>query len=401
MQTEENQINTKDKILILIPCYKREIGLLRIVDVINNIPDKKSHLFELIISQDGGGSTKLTELLESIQIKLKNKIFIHDENLGLKKHILNLCDQVINYRACVVVEDDIFLTKSFHKALLDLIDLVEDGSNIAGASLYSPSYNEYANSLFYPIKNENNFYKSSVPSSWGQIWTNKTWLDFRDWLRKKTNANIESSNLPEYVKKWPDTSWKKYLALYLLEENKKIIYPYTSYATNMCDEGGEHIERYTNLFQVDIGNISKDISIKKINENIIDYDSHFNLNVIHFKHCFPSYYKELIVDLYSTKNISQEKGRYVLTRALFKKGYINSYSDKLIPLEMNIFLKDSIKDKEERIFLIEKQKYLSYRKKIPYFESNIKVSIFKFNFIIFYFSTVYKKCLIKLKNYLK
>ena len=398
MQIESNQFNSREKILIIVPCYKREIGLTRIINAVNSIPDNKCHLFDLLISQDGGGSKKLTQKLKSFNIKINNKIIIQKKNIGLKNHILSLCDKVKNYRACIVVEDDIFLAQKFYDAALDLIKLVEDNNSfVVGASLYSPSYNEYANSLFHPIKNKNDFYTSSVPSSWGQIWTSKTWYDFRHWLSKKTNADILSSSLPNFIKSWPETSWKKYLALYLLSMNKKIIYPYNSFATNMCDDGGEHLDLYTNLFQVDIGDISESISIKKNEEVIIDYDSHFNINAIHFKNLLPNFYNDLIVDLYSTKNIALENGKYVLTRAISNNDFISSFSDKLIPIEMNIFFKALMKDEKGKIFLIEKQKFLYHKNKTPYFESDIKISIFRLKFIKYYLSAVFKKCVNKFK----
>jgi len=66
--------------------------------------------------------------------------------------------------------------------------------------------------------------------------------------------------IPENVRSWPESSWKKYFHAYVALNGKYFVYPYFSYTSNCSDIGGHHNKAESNLVQVALAtSISKEV----------------------------------------------------------------------------------------------------------------------------------------------
>lgn len=61
--------------------------------------------------------------------------------------------------------------------------------------------------------------------------------------------SVSTGQLPAYIAGWPDSSWKKWYAAWLVETQRFFVYPYKSLATNCSDPGGMHV---ANEYQPDV-----------------------------------------------------------------------------------------------------------------------------------------------------
>ena len=236
--------------VIVIPAYKREKSLLRLLSTIENA--EYPHKATLIISLEGGASEDVKRTAHNFNSNKLNVIVIEQKSrLGLKMHILHCADYCFEYGSVILLEDDLIVDKYYYKYASKALLFYANNNMVAGIALYAPEFNESAGLPFRPMHNGYSTYISQIPCSWGQCWTAPQWQLFRQWFKSSEELDVfDTHRIPTSVKNWPDSSWKKYFAAYLVHSNCYFVFPYQSYSSNCADSGGTHVVDGSHIYQV-------------------------------------------------------------------------------------------------------------------------------------------------------
>ncbi|CAK8716855.1 Glycosyl transferase family 2 [Candidatus Electrothrix aarhusensis] len=328
---------------IIIPAYKRSKALDRLLCSINNACYPFGNI-NLIISLDGRADKETVCVAQKFTFHHGPKELVErEQNIGLKEHILWCGDQSMRCGAVIVLEDDLLVDPYYYLYAIQALNFFYTDQNIAGFALYSPCRNEYVNLPFEPMQNGSAAYPSQVPCSWGQVWTKQQWEKFRKWYENKTHDVVQNcSALPDAVKKWPESSWKKYFAAYLVLEDLYFIYPYISYTTNCSDPGGTHIVDGTDEHHVAMScpqrRAMENISFLLPSDSTVSYDSFFEPHAYSFQQSIPHLSdKEFEVDLYASKPIEfLRTKKYTITTKEVNNPIV-AYSLVYRPIEINLY----------------------------------------------------------------
>ena len=284
----------------------------------------------LIISIDKSNTDEVEVFADSYQWPFGDKKVIkHEENLGLRKHVLSCGELLKNYDAIIVLEDDITVAQSFYTYAKQCVDKYQRNTECAGISLYNFTVN-YQNRLpFAPLNIDSDVYMMRCAQSWGQVWMKSQWFDFVNWLSTQSGEFDEDPHLPSMICRWPKSSWLKFHTKYCIEQKKYFIYPYVSLSTNNAD-AGTHISRRTTVFQTPL--LYGEKKVFRLTPAVM-YDGFFENEGL--ARCFGIDERELCVDLYGEKQ-NREQKRYWLT--LEKKNFriINNFALELKPWDANI-----------------------------------------------------------------
>lgn len=260
---------------IAVIAYNRPASLERLLRSLAaaSVPDSsKAHL---VISIDGGGDAQTVEVARGFLWTHGDKLVIeHEQNLGLKEHVLQCGDLSQQYGSIILLEDDLVVSPAFYRFSCQALTYYAPDSRIAGISLYSQRLNETARCLFEPIHNGCSVFLSRMPSSWGQAFTSTQWRLFRDWLKGRGGI-ADSPDIPEEIQHWPESSWKKWFCSYMVDADKWFVYPYISYTTNFGEVGRHHVRRST-ITQVELATNSTSVAFPRI-EQAIKYDLYWEL----------------------------------------------------------------------------------------------------------------------------
>ena len=133
----------------------------------------------------------------------------------------------------IFLEDDIEVSKYFMRWVLYAIKTYEGHDNLAGISLYNPTFSEVTGKSLIAI---NNAYLYQFPSSWGCLFFGRSWREFHNFI-----SNMLVDEFAPYVpfsrtNNWTH-SWKKYFVSYMYEESKYMLYPPVSFSTNHVEPG--------------------------------------------------------------------------------------------------------------------------------------------------------------------
>lgn len=311
---------------------------------------------KLIISIDGGGTEDVKLLADSFNWQYGTKEVIkHENNLGLRKHILHCGRLAKQYDGVILLEDDLYVAPYFYSYTLKAQQFYKKNELIAGVALYSHQYNETACLPFIAIEDGHDIFFMQLACSWGQCWLSHQWEKFEEWyeINKDRDLSKDESISPD-VRLWPATSWKKYFIKYLIEKDKYFVYPRTSYTTNFGDAGEHH--NGTNIFQVPLQYGDNKLDFPDFHKSIAKYDSYCEILPESIK-SLNSELKEygFDVNIYGLKKNSFSNNQYVLSRRECKN-YIQSYSFSLKPQEMNIIEGCQGRD----IFLAKKEDICDY-----------------------------------------
>lgn len=362
------------KPVIIVPAFSRARSLSRLLKSINNAQfPSDDHI--LIISLDGGALEDVIRTAESFQFKHGTKIIINrEENAGLRNHILWCGDQSKEYGSVIILEDDLLLDKYFYSYASSALNYYRNDDEIGGISLYGQRFNTMAKLAFEPMYNGYSAYFMKLPSSWGQAWTAGQWTRFREWYKMAGPEQVEENEfLPQTIKNWPETSWKKYYATYLVEKDLYFVYPYQSYTTNCADPGGVHMEEGTNLYQVPLGAAdrpSDKFRFCSLAESKVTYDAFMEPEADEIFEQLDLNPADLEIDLHGIKPVSLlKKKKFTLTPKKCKDP-LNTYRMAFRPIEKTV-LNPVLKPKtspgySEHIFLSESKNILSEKR--PFYE---------------------------------
>jgi hypothetical protein len=326
---------------IVVAAYNRPLSLKRLLDSLSKASFKVYSNIKLIISIDYGGSSHVAKIAQEFIWEYGEKeVVLHSRNLGLKKHIIYCGSISQQCEAVIVIEDDLFVSPEFYNYSCQALSFYKDDNRIAGISLYSYLYNEYAEQRFIPINDEFDNYFIQSATSWGQMWTKRQWKDFLEWFANEeveSKQSMSANNLliPDQVLSWPEKSWKKYFIKYIVDKDKFFVVPRKSLTTNFSD-AGENYAYSTFRLQVPLQVLPQQYKFSLLSESKVIYDSHFELT----SDCIKGLNSNLAginftTDLYGTKNLDKISTKYLLTIRDTRKASL-SYGFSLVPPELNI-----------------------------------------------------------------
>lgn len=320
-------------IAIVVVAYNRVNSLARLLGSL-----EKSYYYDnnvsLIISIDKSENTNVATFAHNYEWSFgEKKVIEHPSRLGLRKHVLYCGNLSKNYEAIVVLEDDILVSPYFFKYVCQTVDKYYYSDEIAGISLYTHLWNIDANRPFTPQHNGFDVYFLQYAQSWGQVWTNKMWQSFYDWYLENESYCLKGVNIPDNVKKWPDSSWLKFFISYVSNTNRYFVYPYISLSTNFTDIG-THNKVVNTSYQVPL--LSYDLEnyrLPDFTEKSLKYDAFFECE--NLKNYVSDLKGEICVDIYGRKNDYIGKNFLLTTKSLDYK-IIRKFALQLKPHELNV-----------------------------------------------------------------
>ena len=122
-------------IAVCAVCYNRKDSLARLLSSLDAacypVP------VTLIISIDRSDTTVVEEYADGyVWHHGEKRVVKHQENLGLRRHILSIGDRLEEFDAVVVLEDDIYVAPSFYYYAQQCVERFADDMGVAGISLY-------------------------------------------------------------------------------------------------------------------------------------------------------------------------------------------------------------------------------------------------------------------------
>jgi len=324
--------------VIVIIGYNREESLERLLNSVKRAKYPHDDI-RIIISLDGGASDKVVSIADNFKMDCKVFVVKRAENIGLREHVIWAGSQSYEYDSVIVLEDDLEVDPWYYYYSCEVLNYYHEDENIAGVSLYSQCYNEYAALPFNPVQNGKSTYFMKVPSSWGQAWTKKQWDLFKSWYDNIDEDRVDKSyGLPKQVKNWPKTSWKKFFACYCVEVGKYFVYPYISYTTNFSDPGGVHMKKGSAILHVEMPSPLRQLELFdfcSFSSNSVRYDAYMEPEHLIINHLFEADEVKIAIDLFGIKPLSELKEYdYVLTS---KKGResVFEFDVRRRPIEIN------------------------------------------------------------------
>ena len=334
-------MNSNTPTPIIIIAYNRPKSLSRLLDSLS----KANYPFidiPLIISIDKGDNNQsVLRIGEDFQWRHGKKTVIYlENNLGLRKHVLQCGNMVLQYGSIIILEDDLYVSPCFYEYSVKALNFSKNKHYIGGVSLYNHQLNVHVKQNFQALDDGYDNWYFQFASSWGQAYTKTQWSDFIAWYKLQGRLEAETT-VPKNVTNWSDKSWLKYNIAYLIKENKYFIYPKISLTTNFSDKG-THAGKDSTAYQVSILNRQKQVDFRfsELNESLAVYDAFFeNTKLSSVLGLRPS---DIIIDLYGYK--AQFDRNFVLTSKIFNFKVLKTYGRCLKPLDNNIFRQIEGKD---------------------------------------------------------
>lgn len=320
---------------IVISAYSRPTSLRRLLHFIQMSKFEYDKI-PLVISIDGDSSDEVNEMAESyIWPHGPKRVIRHEKNLGLRNHILSCGDLTQEYGSIIMLEDDLVVSPYFYHFAVKSLAFYAEDPKVAGISLYSYRTNEFANYLpFQPIDNGFDAFYMQVPSSWGQVWTATQWAEFRDYYANCSPIN-EKDRIPDEVKSWPESSWKKYFFKYIVEKDLYFVYPYNSYSSNWGDPGANFKSEYLFARVPLVYDTKQYFAFPHIADSSVVYDAYMEMSPGFFKAHDIFTDKDFSVDLYGTKQLYLIPESHLLTSRDVTTS-IKSFGIEMFPVELNV-----------------------------------------------------------------
>jgi len=268
------KVTMQADIPIIVVTFNRPKALNRLLSSLKDACYDGYKNIPLIISIDYSGNNDCADIAHNFTWPYGIKhVIVQQENLGLKKHILQCGDLSSTHDAIIVLEDDLFVSPAFYDYAQRAFSFYKNDKDIAGIGLYNYRFNEIAFCPFEPIADGYDNYFLQVPCSSGQLWTKAQWHLFKEYTITNTSEKVDL--LPASVVAWPSaTSWKKIFFQYLLETNRYFVYPRISLTTNFGDIG-QHHDNDLKVWQTPLLLEKMDFRFSKPDDSIFVYDAFF------------------------------------------------------------------------------------------------------------------------------
>ena len=335
--------------VIVIPAYRRADSLVRLLTSLN-AAHYKDHPVKLIISVDGEGTMEVLEKARAFKFKSGEvEVIAHANHMGLRDHIIWCGDLSLEYGGVIVLEDDLVVDPYFYDYAVEAATFYDSEPAITGIALYSQRHNDAAELPFEPLHSKYSTYFMQVGCSWGQLWTASQWTGFRDWYAGVSSKEVDDCvGLPDNVKRWAESSWKKYFNAYIVSTGKYVVYPYQTFSTNCSDRPGVHIKEASNVFQVPLRHPvrpAESYEFAPFKDQLIVYDAYMEPCGSFIFDLLGRSRDEVEVDMYGQKpwNVASRK-KYILTSKKIKQRALANYPVSFKPLEMNLLYPTEFRD---------------------------------------------------------
>ncbi len=335
---------------VVIIAYNREDSLKRLLASVN-AADYPNEDITLVISVDGskGASGEgVKKAAQAFAWKHGNKrLLFHDENLGLKKHVLSCGDLSSEYGSVILLEDDLYVSAAYYEFAMQALSFTQDDDRIGGISLYDHRLNVHVREPFEAVSESYDNWYFQLASSWGQAFSQEQWQGFRTWLAKNDGKDLADIDMPLNISGWSDRSWLKFCIKYLIETDRYFLYPSVSYTTNFSEEGTHAKEAVTDL-QVPLSGKrnGRPFIFAGLSESRSIYDAFFENRAL--KRIIAQRIEEttgeeaaaedVTIDLYGYRK-DYVQTRYLLSSCALPYRYLTGYARQLRPHDENIFLK--------------------------------------------------------------
>lgn len=317
---------------IIVIAYNRDACLQRLLSSLARANYPTNNI-TLVISIDKSDNNSVKEVAEQFNWPHGAKeVILHEQRLGLKKHVLSCGALSEKYGAVILLEDDLIVSPYFYSYATRALSYYSNDPLIAGISLYSYRVTENGFRPFFCVDDGKDMYYMQLPSSWGQAFTQVQWRTFNQWYSK--NNNRAASNLPEHIQQWSQSSWKKHFVQYMIENNLFFVYPRVSLSTNFSEPGVNSVQR--GLFQVELADAERSWTFNRFSESQSVYDCSFEIAPDSLKTLLPelSAY-DFECDLYGTKNMEDVSRPYLLSSKQCSEP-IATFGNDLISAVQNI-----------------------------------------------------------------
>lgn len=320
---------------IIVIAYNRPKALLRLLGSIGDAVYPKEEV-TLLISIDKSESGEVAVVANEFEWHHGNKEIVeHQENLGLKRHILKCGDYTKRFGSIIMLEDDLFVSNQFYRYTQAALEYFESDKNIAGISLYNINKTDDTLAPFSPIDDGFDNYFVQLPSSWGQAWARRHWENFTNW-RRNNLEKPESKLLSFFAQHWSEHSWKKIFLSYMLEENLFFVYPRVGLSTNFHSSGTNN-QKNSSIFQCALLWGEKRFEFNAFEASMLKYDQYvewMSLRLLKEENPVLNQF-DFELDLRGGKTSLEIKKEYVITCQKHKKSIL-SFSNAMQPLEWNL-----------------------------------------------------------------
>lgn len=316
--------------------YNRKDALKRLLKSLDEAIYPEDMDVPLVISIDKSDSDGVIRAAEEFEWKHGTKeVRAQKENLGLKKHVLLCGDISGEFGSCILLEDDLYVSKAFYIYALKALEKCREDDRIGGISLYDHRLNVHVREPFEAIDDGYDNYYIQMASSWGQAFNRDQWSAFKEWYEEHGGEPVEAVNVPENVSSWSERSWLKYYIKYLIVTDRFFLYPRRSLTTNFGDEG-THAERSVNDLQVSLAGdlLKREYCFSTLCESRSVYDIYFE-NLSLAGELAEKLGNEVTVDLYGLKQEGLCK-RYLLSSKALPFKIISSFGRRMRPVDANI-----------------------------------------------------------------
>ena len=321
---------------IVVVAHKRPMSLKRLLKSLDKAV--LNDPVELILSVDKSNNPEVLQIAQDFQWRFGGKrVISHTTNLGLRKHILSCGDLVEDYDGIIILEDDLYVSPFFYEYSVKALDYYKDDSKLAGVSLYSHYFNETAYLPFQPFPDNSALFFMQIPSSWGQCWTKKQWMSFKQWYNDNADNLNEFDDLliPIDVLGWPASSWKKHFFYYMINQNLFFAYPRLSLTSNFSDPG-THIRSKKHIFQVPLQYFPQNYHFIDLQDSVSVYDACCEILPDRLKKLSPQLNKyDLEVDLYGVKPLKKIKADYLVSIKQSDSPVL-TFGREMKPIECNV-----------------------------------------------------------------
>ena len=321
---------------IVVVTHSRIDSLKRILASLLSAAYPEGTRVPLVISIDGGSENNSEILNIATEYTWEHgekKVIAHQENLGLRKHIISCGDLSATYGSVLVLEDDCYVSRNFYNYAAQSVAFFGEDESIASIALYSNRINENVLLPFEPLYDGYDNFFMQVPCSWGQIWTERQWQLFKSFYKKEPVIS-DDDNIPERIKRWSEKSWKKYFYKYLVDEKKFVVYPTLSHSTNFAD-AGEHLHRAISYFQVGLETLPENYEYKfsELSSSTNKFDAFFEYHSTNLSALGLT--DEVELDLYGSKRLDLINKTHLISSKVCKQP-IRAYGLELACLLQNI-----------------------------------------------------------------
>lgn len=327
--------NKKADICIIAVGYNRPDGMARLLNSIGEA-DFQNDTVDLLVSIDKGQrQDEVKKVADSFDWQYGQKIVrAFPERQGLRNHIINCGDFTLEYKAVVILEDDITVSKGFYSYVKQSVDFYGNNNRIGGISLYKHSFNVNVGHFFEPEFNGYDAYLMQFAQSWGQCWTTSMWRGFKEWYNNNEKEVFQKNkelcdNMPDYILAWDSKSWMKFYMAYIVEKDLYYVYPHHSLTTNHS-ETGEHNDVANCHFQVSLASAPMVYRLPQF-EDAVKYDI-FMERKDYIVKGFED--KKVILDLYGTKK-SFENADILVSSKPHQYALLTQWKLKYRPQECN------------------------------------------------------------------